>query len=247
MNDVSLPMLYSDTDGFELVATPTSATFRAKYMSFKKGHYFLGAEQEEVPLGTTFVVHGAMQGWAYMARGEKMRRIPREKGKPFPSREELGDTDPAKWPQFDGKPSDPWSLSNELLMTMRDTGQPVIFSIRSWSGREVVEDLCRLVMFQRKQRGDNAKPVVAIGSATRKNPRGMYDIPTFTIIEWISADAVPEPEPSQLANDLSEQLQGSSTISPTAKSTAPLPQPRRRKASEPAPRVADDLDDEVAW
>jgi hypothetical protein len=255
-----------DDDGFDLVATPTTATFRAKYMTFKQGEYLLGAEQEVVPHGTRFIVHAATEGWVRLVRGEPVQRIPREPGKPFPARKELGDLDESKWPVFDGKPSDPWKLSNELLMVARETGQPVILQVTSWSAREKVIDLCRLVTFQRRQRSDTAKPIIAIGAATRQNQRGSFKVPTFTPVDWIgkaetvseppssptkggpgAAEMVAEPPLSKLANDLTEHLQARSVLSVPETSAAPKRRPRHKKPEVPPWQDDNDLDDVIPY
>src|SRR5262249_50324906 len=114
-------------------------------MRFVKGTYELGAEREPVTSGPQFIVIAATEGWVRLARGEPVRRVLREPGKPFPQRNELGDTDQSQWPLFDGQPSDPWTLSNELLLIKKETGRPVIFASTSWTGREAVADLCRLI------------------------------------------------------------------------------------------------------
>jgi hypothetical protein len=248
MNDVSnLPMAHESVgDGIALVADPPTASLRAKYLSFKKGKWLFNYDNDEpVPIGTTFVLHGAKQGWVRLAKGEPVQRISREAGQHFPARAELGDTDQSKWAKFDGKLSDPWSLSNELLLSAEDTGHSVVFSTLSWSGREAVEDLCRLVVYQRRQRGDSAKPIIAIGTASRKSPHGPYDVPSFTITRWVGAEEAPA-APSQLSADLSAHLGAASTIPGNATTTGPLPQPRRRKQSaDSAPPVADVLDDSI--
>ena len=256
---------FSGDDGFELVGTPAGPNLRAVYMRFVKGTYELGAEREPVPLGTQFIVIAAKEGWARLVRGEDVRRVPREPGKPFPQRTELGDTDQSQWPLFDGQPSDPWRLSNELLLMEKETGRRVIFSTTSWTGREAVADLCRLITHQRRSRGPNAKPIVSIGVGTYRSRRGPVATPKFTIVDWIDGDSS-EPPPgsgptspplsspplSQLANDLTEHLEKRSAISPTEQSTRASAHPRRKKSAsrESTPRPpwdSDDLDDEIPY
>ena len=110
-------------------------------------------------------------------------------------------------------------------------------------------DLCRFVVFQRRQRVDVAKPIVSIGSEMRNSSHRSYAVPVFTITGWIDANEVSEPPPSQLSRDLSEHPQANGTIPGDATTTAPLPQPRRRKKKpEPAPwEDADDLNDEIPY
>ena len=256
---------FSGDDGFELVGTPAGPNLRAVYMRFVKGTYELGAEREPVPLGTQFIVIGAKEGWVRLVRGEDVRRVPRESGKPFPQRNELGDTDQSQWSLFDGQPSDPWMLSNELLLIEKETGRPVIFATTSWTGREAVTDLCRLITYQRRSRGSNAKPIVSIGVGTYRSRRGPVATPKFTIVDWIDGDSSePPPESgptspplsspplSQLANDLTEHLEKRSAISPTEQSTGASAHPRRKKSAsrESTPRPpwdSDDLDDKIPY
>ena len=240
---------FSGDDGFELVATPAGPNFRAVYMRFVKGTYELGAEREPVPLGTQFIVIAAKEGWARVVRGEDVRRVPREPGKPFPQRNELGDTDQSQWPLFDGQPSDPWTLSNELLLIEKETGRPVIFASTSWTGREAVADLCRLITYQRRSRGPNAKPIVSIGVGTYRSRRGPVATPKFTVLAWIDTNGT-ELGPSATANDLTEHLEKRSAISPTAKSTGPQPSRQQAPRERTGPRSAsvpweDELDDQI--
>jgi hypothetical protein len=246
---------FSGDDGFALVATPAEPNFRAPYMRFVKGTYELGAEREPVPSGTQFIAIAATEGWVRLARGEPVRKVPREPGKPFPQRSELGDTDQSQWPLFDGQPSDPWTLSNELLLTEKETGRPVIFATTSWTGREAVADLCRLITYQRRTRGANARPIMSIGVGSYRSRRGPVATPKFTIVDWIDGDH-PEPastEQSNLATDLTEHLEKRSVISPTVQSTGTSMHPRRKRSapqtkSPPRPPWdSDDLDDEIPY
>ena len=246
---------FSGDDGFALVATPAGPNFRAPYMRFVKGTYELGAEREPVPPGTQFMTLAAQEGWVRLARGEPVRKVPREPGKPFPQRSELGDTDQSQWPLFDGQPSDPWTLSNEVLLTEKETGRPVIFTTTSWTGREAVADLCRLITYQRRTRGANARPIVSIGVGTYRSRRGPVATPKFTIADWIDSDGL-EPAttesgptslpPSKLATDLTEHLEQRSAISPTAQSTGAPAHRQRNKRKQPS-WDSDNLDDDIPY
>jgi hypothetical protein len=245
----------SADDGFALVATPAGPNFRAVFMRFVKGTYELGAEREPVPTGTQFIAVAATEGWVRLARGEPVRRVQREPGKPFPQRSELGDTDQSQWPLFDGQPSDPWTLGNELLLTEKETGRPVIFTTTSWTGREAVADLCRLITYHRRSRGANARPIISIGVGSYRSRRGPVATPKFAIVHWIDGDhsgpAIAEPAQSNLTTDLIEHLETRSAIAPTAKSTG-AEHPRRkksasRKSTSRPPWDSDDLDDEIPY
>jgi hypothetical protein len=267
MNDVNLPAIpgFSGDDGFGMVAIPAGPNFRAAYLRFVKGNYELGAEREPIPSGTQFIAHAATEGWVRLARGEPPRRVPREPGKPFPAREELGDLDESLWPLFDDKPSDPWILTNELLLTAKETRRPVIFTTSSWTGREAVADLCRLIVYQRRVRGANARPIISIGVGSYRSRRGPVAVPKFTVIDWIGDTngqdpTLAKPGPissgpisegaelsaSQLARDVTAHLEKRSTISATAQSTGPQERLQRKKP-EPPPWEDNDLDDEIPY
>jgi len=101
---------YGASDGFDLVSTPAHPEgYRAQYMGFKKGQYLKRAEQTPVPLGTEYVAVSASESWVRLEKDTSPVRIPREPGKPFPRRDELGDTNQQLWPVFADKPSDPWT------------------------------------------------------------------------------------------------------------------------------------------
>jgi hypothetical protein len=243
MNDIIPATAYNlhAGDGIEMVSQPTIDAIRPAFAKFTKGLFLVGSDHETLPHGTKCIVHGASEGWARLVKGEPLQRIPREPNKAFPTRNELGELDQSQWPLFDGKPSDPWRLVNELLLTVCDTGRPVFLSVSSSTGGEVVCDLCRLITYQRRSRGPTAKAVIALGASTLMFRFGSVAIPKFEIVDWIGSNGQ-EPQPSKLQNDLTEHLQAKSVIDPTAKSTAT--QAPKRKKVQPAPWV-DDLDDEI--
>jgi len=74
-----------DDDGFDLVATPSTATFRAKYMDFKLGEFLQGLEKEVVPLGTTFSAHGVTEGWGAVSQSSAFRASPTNHSLPVKS------------------------------------------------------------------------------------------------------------------------------------------------------------------
>jgi hypothetical protein len=230
-------------DGIEMVATPTVDSVRPAFARFVKGLYVLGSDREPLPHGTQCVVHGAGEGWARLVKGEPVRRIPRKPNEPFPSRKELGDLDQTQWPVFDGKPTDPWRLVDELLLTVRDTGRPVILSLSSPTGREAVADLCRLILYQRRSRGPTTKAVVSLGAGTVNFRFGPVAIPKFTIVDWIDADG--EPEPLQSQNNVMEHIERRSAINTAARSA--VKQTPRRKLAEPPSSNDDDLDDDIPF
>jgi hypothetical protein len=169
-------------------------------------------------------------------------RIAREADKPFPRRDELGDTDERLWPEFAGKPSDPWMQCLELLLIDRETGRPIIFSTATRTGRPAVEDLCRSITFRRRVLGPKARPVIKLKAGTIQARVGPVLVPQFEVIDWVDAVQMPEVAPSQLKADMTTHIQ-QPPIGPDVK-TAGLGNPPKGKKTPPLP-WKDDLDDEI--
>jgi hypothetical protein len=134
----NVPALYNADDGFDLVATPTEQSFRASNLRFIKGIYVKDAGNEPVPAGTQFIAIAASECWVRLKKGEAPQEITRQPSKPFPRREELPDQDPELWATFDGTPSDPWKLTNKLLLADTTSGTPAVFSTSSFTGKRAV-------------------------------------------------------------------------------------------------------------
>jgi len=235
-----------DDGGFGFVASSTAAS-NIVPLRFIKGQWLRGFDRAPEPPDLEYVALGASEAWQRLERDTPPQRIPRIPGELFPTRRELGDLDEGLWPKFDNKPNDPWSLVNELLLADRQTGQFLGYTASSITARNVVADLCRLIEFQQRTRGKEARPVVKIGTATLNLRRGPVAVPRFDIVDWLGGAAAPELPPSKLQADLTAQLGQRSDIDPKAKSTEP---PKRRKAEPPRPKPPDvpwedELDDRI--
>jgi hypothetical protein len=235
-----------DDGGFSFVAGSAKVN-NFLPLDFTKGKWTRGYDRVPEPADLEYVVFGVGEAWRRLERDTSPQRIPHIPDEDFPAREELGDLDQHLWPKFDGRPSDPWSLTYELFMGDRQTGQLLVYTAAYVTAKNIVADLCRLVEFQQRQRGVKARPVVKIGTTTLNLRRGPVEAPTFDLFEWIGGETVPEAPPSKLREDLTSKLQDRSVIDPTATSTAP--QPSRRKIKAPRSRPTnvpwDDLDDEI--
>jgi hypothetical protein len=236
-NICNLPAHVED-DGFDLVGTPTEQSFRASQLKFKKGLF--SRDAAPVPPGTCYTAIAAMVVWLRLMRDEKPQEIVRAPGKPFPRREELPDQDQSRWVPFDGQRSDPWRLESRLLLADTVSGDPVVFATSSVTGRTAVEDLCRVISFQRRTRGPRAKPVIELGVTTRDLKFGPVAIPTFKIVNWVDETAEPGPAAaSPLQAQVIEQLGQRSAIDAAATPAA------RKPKKAPPPWADDALDDEI--
>jgi hypothetical protein len=231
-------------DGFDLAATPLDPTtmIRAPILKHVKGVLEIyGRTGGTLPLGSKFLGHAIRQGWVHLEKGKPARRIPREAGKHFPTRDELGELDRNAWPIGPGgTPSDPWTLESAIHLTLMETGQDYIFTTNNITGRNAVEEFAQGVRWQRMFKGANAKPILEIGSSSYEGRYGRVAVPTFTIVDWwISPEGETAPP-----------VQDNQALSPPVAEITP-PRPRRvTRETKPAPartRTAADLNDEIPF
>jgi hypothetical protein len=237
--DLSILDSFAGDDGFATVASPSPDNFPTSYLRFKKGTFVL-ADGATVPVGTAFLALAATELWMRLERDQKPVRVLREGDNPLPSRPELGDNDPDLWPAFDGKPSDPWARTYELMLVEEQSGRPIIFSTSSYTGRSEIENLCRLITIERRTRGSKARPIVKIGCGVWNSRRGPVAVPKFDIRGWVGEEDVPELPPTKLQADLTEILEKRSVIAAPA-----APRSGKHKKVEPPPWDSDDLDDAI--
>ena len=222
--------------GFGFVAGMTGGP-RASFLRFngKTGVYTLNGEPVAPPM--RYIAGKTTAAWVRLGAGERPERVYQEPGKPRVRREDLPDRDPKLWGSFGGQPKDPWGEEVALYCANPESGDMVIFTIMSESGRNAVSDLCRLIDFQRRQQGATAYPIVEFGVGSFDGAYGITPIPKFTIVSW--TNGTPELPPSK-APDATAELEKRSVIDPTAKSTM---RPRRKRR-EPSWEDSD-LDDEI--
>jgi hypothetical protein len=262
MNDSSnLPATPSEnSDGFDLVAeTDPNISQRVEYFKFRKGQFLRGQEPVSPALLSKmlFIAVAVSESWTRLEKGEPPIKIRRERDKPFPRRDELGDLDQRLWPLFADKPSDPWTRPLELLLVEKETGRPVIFSIATDSGRPCVEDLCRLITIQRRIRGPQAKPIIIFQAGTRNSRNGPLAVPQIKVVEGPWVDEVGSgsgsaPGPTRLQQDLTDHIEQRSTIDPKANvagiGAEPAKPARGQRGKAPPPPWEDnDLNDEIPY
>jgi hypothetical protein len=238
--NVNLPATFSGfggggDDGFGFVAGATGGP-RASYLRFngKTGQYTLNGEP--IAPGMRLIVGKATAAFVRLSPGEKPERVYQEPDKPPVRREDLPDRDSKLWGTFAGQPKDPWNEEVSLYTADPETGELVIFTAMSVSARNAVSDLCRLIDFQRRQKGPNVYPIVEFGVSSFTGKYGITQIPKLTIMGW--SDGATELPSSKVTSATAE---AQSAIKPTAKSTMP---PTRKKR-EPPPWGDNDLNDEL--
>jgi hypothetical protein len=154
-------------------------------LKFKKDeHFVLGADK--VAEGTEFLAHvrEVRKGWS---KFENKKLVEEKSGKPvlgfvLPEREELGDTDPKKWPKNDaGAHTDPWVKQAFLPLENVATGQIVVFVSSSQGGMGAIATLCGAAA-RNLHRGN---PRIKLRVGSYKHPKfGRVQIPEFTVVGW---------------------------------------------------------------
>jgi hypothetical protein len=106
-----------------------------------------------------------------------------------PPRRELGDNDPAMWPQGpDGEPRDPWQLCSELPLNLKDTRDVYLFTTSSRGGISAIGALCRVHSLRRD---NDTWPVIKLQVGSYKHKQyGVIKHPMFTVVGWAKKFAV---------------------------------------------------------
>jgi hypothetical protein len=185
----NLPANYDDEADALLEATQG----HEKLLKFVKGKYKVG--EDEVPLGTQYVVHANQLTYCWIKFRDK-KVMERRHGKAIekwipPKRDELDDSDPAKWEMgLDGKPKDPWCFQHLLPFEHLESGEVVIFVTPSTGGKIATEELVREYARRIKRKGARALPIVKLASKEMPtNAFGKVPRPYFEVDGWEDAPA----------------------------------------------------------
>src|SRR5262249_45519333 len=102
-------------------------------------------------------------------------------------RHDLGDTDKALWEtDAEGRPRDPWQLSNHLVMFAKRYFEVFTFVTTSRAGRDAISELCKIYGQQTRQRPGQF-PVIGLEVNSylhRQKSFGRIKIPVFKFIGW---------------------------------------------------------------
>lgn len=161
-----------------------------KLLKFSKGDWLAGEHNEEIAVGTKFLVNmdELLIGWTRWAEGRPSDQIMGKVSEGYapPRRTELGDDDKGEWEvDNQGQPRDPWQFGNVLLM--QDTaGQLFTFTTSSRGGLNAIGSLCKDYGKAMRQRPDEY-PVIEIGTDSYMHPNkalGRIKTPTLKIVGW---------------------------------------------------------------
>jgi hypothetical protein len=201
----TLPTPYEEEADALLEATQG----REKLLKFVKGKYKI--RDDEVPLGTQYVVHANQLTYCWIKFRDKQVVEPRLHGKAAekwvpPEREELDDNDKSKWEiGLDGEPKDPWVFQHLLPFENLETGEVLIFATSSNGGQIATEELVREYARRLKRKGSRALPIVKLASTTFTSKKyGEVLRPDFVVDGW--EDAPTGDHKSTAAHDMDDEI-----------------------------------------
>jgi hypothetical protein len=179
-----------------------------KLLKFVKGKYKV--RDDEVPLGTQYVVHANQLTYCWIKFRDK-KRLERRMGKAVekwipPERKELDDNDQTTWEKgLDGNPKDPWKFQHLLPFEHLESGDVVIFVTDSTGGKIATEEIVREYARRLKRKGSRALPIVKLASKDMPTKAyGNVPRPHFEVDGWEDAPAGDSKQTA--ADELNDQV-----------------------------------------
>jgi hypothetical protein len=162
-----------------------------KLLKFSKGDWTAGQDGDEVPLGTGFIANmdDLTAGWIRWEDNKPTDQIMGKVSEGYqpPRRSDLGDNVKEDWPvDNDGKPRDPWQLSNYLPLKGLEDGELYTFPASSKGSLTAIGELCKAYGKTMAQR-PHEFPIVSIGQDSYQHPNrslGRIKFPVFTVTGW---------------------------------------------------------------
>lgn len=162
-------------------------------LKFRKGRFFHGIDEDEVPIGSRLVANmpdlkaGWIRWWDSKPSEEVLVRI--ADGEAPPKRTELGDDDRDKWETDDhGVPRDPWALTNVLPLKNADTGDEFAFSTSSRGGIGAIAGLAESFGKEYRQKPGQL-PIIELKAdsyAHSNKAYGRIDVPVLELVDWVA-------------------------------------------------------------
>jgi hypothetical protein len=170
-------------------------------LRFTKGDYLAGQEDEEVAVGTRYVVNmdELMVGWIRWSDNKPTDHVMGRISDAYeaPRRSELGDNDKSQWEvDGQGKERDPWQFSNYMVLWNPKNTEQYTFATSSGGGIKAIGKLSITYGKQMAQHPDEF-PIIELGVETYDHKLyGRMKNPTFKIVGWetkgVFADGVVE-------------------------------------------------------
>jgi hypothetical protein len=171
-------------------AAMNNRNFIGTLLSFNKGDYLAGREDELIPLGTRFAaaMDTIKTGWVRWEDGvavEHWMELLIE-GRPPKMRSELGFTDKSQWPcDKDGKSKDPVQFTNYLVLKREDDGRLFTFTTATKGGLGAIGKLCEQYDAKILRKEPDKDPIIKIGSSSYEHSDrsiGRVKYPTFELV-----------------------------------------------------------------
>lgn len=164
-------------------------TIVGKLLKFSKGDYTAGEKDEDVPVGTQLIANmdELLVGWIRWSGGKPTDQIMGAvtKGYQAPKRNTLGDADESGWDLDDnGKPKDPWSFTNYLVLKVPNSDEMFTFSTSSRGGLSAMGELCKA--YGKSMRAKpNDWPIVQLKVDSYIHASfGKIKVPVLDIVAW---------------------------------------------------------------
>lgn len=190
-------LVTTNYDAFGVVAQSLGGEGKP-ILRFNKGDWLVGAEADEVDIGTRLAVNIMQAEWGWIfwhdKKPEDRRMVAVATGTPIPSRSDLGHLDKDIWPRdAEGRPQDPWQKTIEIPCRELEDEQRELTIAGSSKGFEgAVKKLFK--QFAEEGRINPGKvPIVELGTDRYKHPTyGQVKTPVLTIVEWADPDDLVE-------------------------------------------------------
>jgi len=182
-----------EIDAYKAYVNEGGANF-GKLLKFVKGEYFIG--EDEVPMNTEYaaLMFEERRGWVKFVDGKPVDyRIGLVRdGYILPSRESLGDNDPAFWPtDTRGQPQDVWVKQSYLPILDIESNEMLCFVTGSQGGGQGLREL--MDRYRSKARTSEV-PIISLQSDSYPHDTyGRVFIPIFKIVGWHDLGTVPPP------------------------------------------------------
>jgi hypothetical protein len=213
-----------------------------RLLKFSKfGEYRAGQEEQEIPRGTTLAAHmpSLTVGFMRWEDGRPAESVmgPVSEGYVPPLRSELGHTDQSRWETFDdGRPRDPWQLTNSLVLINLENEETFTFSTSSKGGLGAIGELCKLHGKHLRANPDEV-PIVELDVGAYQHSNRAYGeirFPIFKVVNWIELDRLPPLDGAPAAED--DATLALPEPEPAPPKPAPLKPAPLKKAAAPSPK-----------
>jgi hypothetical protein len=175
-------------DGFDEIARSVPVRMiQGQLVKYIAPSWLINGVPEPIS-GRQLLVTATAEVWTKWFGGRVVKTIPRQPGKWFPKRDELGDLDPGAWELgLDGKPQDPWRERPNCYAQLCDEDTAEVFTYTTNStmgGNRAVYDLAVVVARKRRIAGRNFRPVVQLTNQLVPTKRGNKQWPVMKFVCW---------------------------------------------------------------